>query len=276
MASLLAKIPTFTGETIFSNLQLHQQTDGRYEMSIKRNVCVTTFALTATAAALQAQAQEEIRPLSDWDYEEVYEQGGIRADNLMDAEVFGEDEEEIGSVENVLVTQDNKIAAIIAQVGGFWDIGDTHVLVPWDEVEIHEDGVRVPVTEENAEDYGLFASDEYITQNDLSRTQQVDDDVETGSGVWKLTDVLNDYATVGEGVGYGYVDNILFSREGEVQAIIVEPDNSYGAGPYGYPYYGYGYGWDPGQTSYYLQYGEDEVGEMDDFDYDRYDGLLDD
>ncbi|MGY2464012.1 PRC-barrel domain-containing protein [Vreelandella sulfidaeris] len=245
-------------------------------MSIKRNVCVTTLALTATAAALQAQAQEEIRPLSDWDYEEVYEQGGIRADNLMDAEVFGEDEEEIGSVENVLVTQDNKIAAIIAQVGGFWDIGDTHVLVPWDEVEIHEDGVRVPVTEENAEDYGLFASDEYITQNDLSRTQQVDDDVETGSGVWKLTDVLNDYATVGEGVGYGYVDNILFSREGEVQAIIVEPDNSYGAGPYGYPYYGYGYGWDPGQTSYYLQYGEDEVGEMDDFDYDRYDGLLDD
>ncbi|BBI64816.1 hypothetical protein HSBAA_61220 [Vreelandella sulfidaeris] len=151
-------------------------------MSIKRNVCVTTLALTATAAALQAQAQEEIRPLSDWDYEEVYEQGGIRADNLMDAEVFGEDEEEIGSVENVLVTQDNKIAAIIAQVGGFWDIGDTHVLVPWDEVEIHEDGVRVPVTEENAEDYGLFASDEYITQNDLSRTQQVDDDVETGSG----------------------------------------------------------------------------------------------
>ncbi|BBI64815.1 hypothetical protein HSBAA_61210 [Vreelandella sulfidaeris] len=88
--------------------------------------------------------------------------------------------------------------------------------------------------------------------------------------------MLNDYATVGEGVGYGYVDNILFSREGEVQAIIVEPDNSYGAGPYGYPYYGYGYGWDPGQTSYYLQYGEDEVGEMDDFDYDRYDGLLDD
>ncbi|WP_447044730.1 PRC-barrel domain-containing protein [Vreelandella sp. H-I2] len=245
-------------------------------MSIKRNVCVTTFALTATAAALQAQAQEEIRPLSDWDYEEVYEQGGIRADNLMDAEVFGENEEEIGSVENVLVTQDNKIAAIIAQVGGLWDIGDTHVLVPWDEVELHEDGVRVPVTEENAEDYGLFASGEYITQDDLSRTQQVDDDLETGSGVWKLTDLLNDYATVGEGVGYGYIDNILFSREGEVQAVIVESDNSYGTGPYGYPFYGYGYGWNPGQSSYYLQYGEDEIGEMEDFDYDRYDGLLDD
>lgn len=245
-------------------------------MSLKRNVCATTLALTATAAAVQAHAQEEIRPLSDWDYEEIYEQGGIRADNLMDAEVFGENEDEIGSVENVLVTEDNKIAAIIAQVGGFWDIGDTHVLVPWDEVELHEDGVRVPVTEENAEDYGLFASDEYITQADLSQTQQVDDDLETGIGVWKLTDVLDDYATVGEGVGYGYVDNILFSREGEVQAIIVEPDNSYGAGPYGYPYYGYGYGWNPGQASYYLQYSEDEVGEMEDFDYDRYDGLLDD
>lgn len=245
-------------------------------MTIKRNVFATTLALTATAAAVQAHAQEEIRPLSDWDYEEIYEQGGIRADHLMDAEVFGENEDEIGSVENVLVTQDNKIAAIIAQVGGFWDIGDTHVLVPWDEVEIHEDGVRVPVTEENAEDYGLFASDEYITQEDLSQTQQVDDDIETGIGVWKLTDLLNDYATVGEGVGYGYIDNMLFSREGEVQAVIVESDTGYGGGAYGYPFYGYGYGWNPDQTSYYLQYSEDEVGVMEDFDYDRYDGLLDD
>lgn len=246
-------------------------------MSIKRNVCVTTLAITATATAFQAQAQDEVvQPLSEWSYDEIYEKGGIKADSLMDAEVFGQDEEEIGSIENVLINKDNKIAAIIAQVGGFWDIGDTHVLVPWDEVEIHEDGVRVPVTEDNADDYGLFASDEYITQYDLDHTQQVEDDVEAGANVWKLSDLLDDYATVGEGIGYGYIDNILFSREGNVQAVIVESDSAYGAGAYAYPFYGYGYGWNPGYTAYYVQYGEDEVGNMESFDYDRYNGILDD
>ncbi|CAM3918344.1 PRC-barrel domain-containing protein [Vreelandella rituensis] len=244
-------------------------------MSIKRNVCVTTLAITATTAGFQAQAQEDlVRPLSDWNYEDIYEAGGIRADRLMDAEVFGDNQEEIGSVENVLITQDNKIAAIIAQVGGFWDIGDTHVLVPWEEVELHEDGVMIPVTEDNADEYGLFASDEYITKQELSQTQQVEDDLETGPGIWKLTDLLDDYATVGEAIGYGYIDNMLFSREGEVQAVIVEPDSDYGAGTYAYPFYGYGYGWAPGYPAYSLQYDADEVGEMESFDYERYEDLL--
>ncbi|WP_227842429.1 PRC-barrel domain-containing protein [Vreelandella zhuhanensis] len=244
-------------------------------MPIKRNVCVTMLAITATAVGLQAQAQEElIRPLSDWNYEDIYESGGIRADRLMDAEVFGDNEKEIGSVENVLITRDNKIAAIIAQVGGLWDIGDTHVLVPWEEVELHDDGVMIPVTEDNADEYGLFASDEYITEQELSQTQQVEDDLDAGPGIWKLTDLLDDYATVGEATGYGYIDNMLFSRDGEVQAVIVESDTDYGAGTYAYPFYGYGYGWAPGYPAYSLQYDEDEVGEIEPFDYERYEGLL--
>ncbi|MWJ29074.1 PRC-barrel domain containing protein [Halomonas sp. ZH2S] len=233
------------------------------------------LAITATAVGLQAQAQEElIRPLSDWNYEDIYESGGIRADRLMDAEVFGDNEKEIGSVENVLITRDNKIAAIIAQVGGLWDIGDTHVLVPWEEVELHDDGVMIPVTEDNADEYGLFASDEYITEQELSQTQQVEDDLDAGPGIWKLTDLLDDYATVGEATGYGYIDNMLFSRDGEVQAVIVESDTDYGAGTYAYPFYGYGYGWAPGYPAYSLQYDEDEVGEIEPFDYERYEGLL--
>jgi len=47
-----------------------------------------------------------------------------------------------------------------------WDIGDTHVLVPWNEVEVNEDGVSIPVHEDNAENYGLF--DEYVTKKDLT------------------------------------------------------------------------------------------------------------
>ncbi|MGY2462062.1 PRC-barrel domain-containing protein [Vreelandella sulfidaeris] len=241
-------------------------------MLIKRNIYVTTLAIATTTVGLQAHAQDkEITPLSDWNYEDIYEAGGIRADKLMDAEVFGDNEEEIGSVENVLLTQDNNIAAIIAQVGGLWDIGDTHVLVPWENIELHEGGVKLPVTEDNVDEYGLFASDEYITEQSLSQTQQVDDDIGTGSDIWKLTDVLDDYASVGEGVGYGYIDNILFSRNGEIQGVVVDTDSR---GPYAFPFYGYGHGWAPSYATYSLQYDEDEIGEMQPFDYERYESLL--
>lgn len=250
-------------------------------MSIKRNVFLTALAVTAITSAVQIQAQQTqahekvIKPLSGWSNEEIYEKGGIRADSLMDAEVFGENEDAIGSIENVLITEDNKITAIIAQVGGLWDIGDTHVLVPWEEAEIHEDGVMVPVTEDNVDDYGLFASNEYITQQDLSQPQRVEEGIDAGIGVWKLTSLLDDYATVGEGIGYGYINNILFSSEGEIQAVIVETGAGFGSGTYAYPFYGDGYGWNPGDTAYTLQYDKEEVGDMESFDYNRYNGLLD-
>ncbi|MCG7599315.1 PRC-barrel domain-containing protein [Halomonas sp. McH1-25] len=244
-------------------------------MSMKRNVSVIAMAVASVTAMSQAQAQtNENASLEDWSYDTIYQQGGIRADNLMDTEVFGPEGEEIGSVENVLITEDNKIGAIIAQVGGFWDIGDTHVLVPWEDVELTDDGVQIPVTEDNADDYGLFDSD-WITKQDLSATQQVDDDVATGSRVWKLSELLDDYASIGQGVGYGYVDNVLFSRNGEIQTVVIEADEAYGGDAYAYPFAGYGNGWQPGYTTYSLPYGEDEVGNLEPFDYDEYDGLWD-
>lgn len=258
-------------------------------MHFQRNSSLIALAVAAAMGASQAQAQNDgnqsqgdaaqgqnnqIRAISDWNYDDLYQQGGLTADNLMDAEVFSDSGEEIGSVENVLINQNNQIAAVIAQVGGFWDIGDTHVLVPWKEVQVTQDGVQVPLNEDNVDEYGLFDS-ELITKQDLDWTQPVDDDLNTGNRIWKLSELLNDYASVGEGIGYGYVDNVLFSQKGQIQSVVIESDSSFGGGPYAYPFYGYDYGWAPGYPTYSLPYGEDEIGDMEVFDYEQYDGLWD-
>lgn len=168
----------------------------------------------------------------------------MTARSLMDIEVFGPDSEEIGSVENILLNEKNEIVAIIAQVGGFWDIGDTHVLVPWEEVEVNEDGVSIPITEDNADNYGLF-NEGYVTKQDLSYATEVDDDATTGSRLWKLSYLMDDYASVGESDGYGYVDNVLFTKDGEIHAIVIEADSAYGGETYAYPFKGFDAGWDP-------------------------------
>ncbi|CAM4239063.1 PRC-barrel domain-containing protein [Vreelandella rituensis] len=246
-------------------------------MRISQSASVLAFAIASATVATQTQAEEyngDVAAISEWNYDTLYDEGGMTAESLMDTEVFGIEDEEIGSVENVLLNDQNEIVAIIAQVGGFWDIGDTHVLVPWEEVNVHEEGVSIPIHEDNADEYGVFDED-YITKGDLSYISQVDDDATTGSRIWKLTDLLDDYASVGEGNGYGYIDNVLFSTEGKIQAVVIEADSTYGGEAYAYPFHGYDAGWDPSYSTYVLPYDEADLDNVSPFDYDEYDGIWD-
>lgn len=246
-------------------------------MKVSQSASILALAIASVPVMAHAQAEANsgnVTAISEWNYDTIYQEGGMTAESLMDAGVYGADYEEIGSVENVLLNDKNEIVAIIAQVGGLWDIGDTHVLVPWEEVDVNEEGVAIPVHEDNADKYGVFDED-YVTKTDLSYISQVDDDATTGSRLWKLSDLLDDYASVGDGNGYGYVDNVLFTEDGKVQAVIIEADTAYGGETYAYPFGGFHTGWDPSYSAYTLPYDEADLDNVSAFDYDEYDGLWD-
>lgn len=244
------------------------------------HLAAAPIALMAFAGVALGQANVAtdpgVRVLGEWNYQPLYAEG-LRASDLLDADVFGREgddaNEEIGSVENVLIDQNDQIVAIIAQVGGFWDIGDTHVVVPWDQVALFADGVHVPVNEENVEDYGLYGENSYITESLAQRTQVVDDDAVTGPQIWKLTDLIDDYAVLPDMTGYGYVEDAVFNRTGSLQAVVIEPDARFGSGPYATPFYGAD--WEPGRDYYSTGLGADELAELDSFDYDAITGPWD-
>jgi sporulation protein YlmC with PRC-barrel domain len=200
---------------------------------------------------------------------------GFRGESLLDADVIGTTGDDIGDVENVLIGPDDRIVAIIAEVGGFWDIGDTHVAVPWSEVQLTGEGVRVPVTEENIENYSVFRNEEYFTLRKAGAIGVVDDDLDTGSRVWKLSELVDDYAVLRTGASYGYVDDVVFSQDGRLEAVVVTPDARYGyAGRYAHPFYGFGVGWAPRYQYYQLPYDRADVAEVAEFDGDRMEGPL--
>lgn len=233
-------------------------------------------AAVTAAVALPVHAEQqnhEIPPLSEWSYDTLYSNGGLQADDLMDAEVFGESGEEIGSVENLLINDNDQLEAIIAQVGGFWDIGDTHVLIPWSEVNLTDDGLGVPVNEDNVGDYDLFDND-IVSSLALSNTQTVDDDVEAGYNVWKASELLDDYVSLSDGSGYGYLSDILFTVDGDIQAILVDATSEYGGDTYAYPFYGYDYEWSPTDSAYVLDYDAADLDVMEPFDDDRFEDRL--
>lgn len=232
---------------------------------------------TAQPSTSASQDESRVRAVDEWSYQPLYEQGGFSADSMLGAKLFSPQGNEIGNMVNVVLDQENQIVTIIAEVGGVWDSGDRHVAIPWDEVELSEGNIKVPVRQDNVEEYDLLTDvmidEAYIHKQEMERVSRVEEDVSTGPQTWKITDILDDYASLKEGTGYGYITDALFSSEGIMQAIIINPANvdSGKGGPRAYPFYGYRDGWRPGDSHYRLPYAQKDVEQLPVFDYEQYD-----
>lgn len=229
---------------------------------------------TAADASENSDGSLTLIALPEW-HPVIERDNAVSVDEILDFDVYGPTGEEIGEIENVLFGLDGEVNSVIAEVGGVWDIGDTHVNVPWSDVDIDTAAERVviPVTQETVEDYTLF-TDEIITAG-VSETaiSEVSGDgagvVATGPRVWQARELISDYVRVRDGdgyVNYGYVDDIVI-QEDKISAVVVRTDVTWGTpGAYAYPYYGYSSGWRPGSAYYDLPYQRNEVGELDPFD----------
>lgn len=280
-------------------------------MKFSRCILLVAFGLALYAIGVQAQAgQAGITPstsgggavtqLSEWSYAPIYGAQRIRAKHLLNIEVFGAEGEAIGNVEDVIISH-GAIAAIIAEVGGFWDIGGVHIAVPWAQVTVVADGLAVPVREDNVEQYALSHETSYLNPDYLQAVQKADAARAQGAAVdaqcaragvaeaeardkslpaarctWRLTALIDDYVTLEGGADYGLLEDVFFSKNGKIQAIVVEwAASAYGYGAYAFPFDGYAAGrnWNPHDRTYVLPYSLDQVSALEPFHYDRLNGV---
>ncbi|WP_300012477.1 PRC-barrel domain-containing protein [uncultured Roseobacter sp.] len=70
-----------------------------------------------------------------------------------EAEGVGPDWNDIGEIEDVILDRDGQMIGIVAEVGGFLDIGDKHVFVPVDDIRLTpvDDKTYVIVTRKTEE-----------------------------------------------------------------------------------------------------------------------------
>lgn len=218
----------------------------------------------------QKQGEPPVILISDWNYDSIYSEGWSGRQLMDTATVYGPDGDDIGSVENLIVGGDGRLLGIIAQVGGFLDIGDTHVFVPWDQVELSDDleRVSIPVTDETVEEYSTWA-DGYLRKADTGTRQVVRSDLATGPRAWKATELLGDDAFLTNNMGYGKINDLIFTSDGKLHAVVVNAFAGHRGGYRAFPFYGYGYGWEPGYPAYYLGYSQDDVARIPEFDYEK-------
>lgn len=210
----------------------------------------TPVAAEGTAPGARVQQEQRI-DVARWDQAHLYE--GFSASDLLDTEVRGPAGEQIGEVEDLIVDADGQVQAVVVEVGGFLDVGDTHVAVPWQDVVASPglDYVSVPLDQERYEGFHFF---------DESRPV-------AGAGLWRVTELIYDYVDLPDASRYGRVTDLVFDREGEVQAVLIERSQRYGRplGPYVAPYYAQ----EPGRRTYRVPNRRAQIERLGPFDFDR-------
>lgn len=256
-----------------TNLYTVYDADGDLIVSEAEYDVVGTFWTTnvaATEAGSTNTLDAEVISLNDWTYDDLYASGFSAEDFIDEMEVYDVTGEEIGEVEDIIIGPDGRIAALVAEVGGLWDIGDTHVSIPYELVEVSAtgDGIIVPVTEDTVGDYS-FDRRFFATETAATEVISGVDDAEVLRG-WRATELIGDYARIRDNDvygDYGYISDLIL-RDGQVAAVVVQPDAGYDAGYRAYPYSTTG--WDAGSPNYDMPYNSDEVNEVEVFDYERF------
>ncbi|MEZ5815769.1 MAG: PRC-barrel domain-containing protein [Hyphomicrobiaceae bacterium] len=224
------------------------------------------------SANQQAQSKQPAPSLNNWSYDRLYENGWSARGLYRNTTVLGPYGDDIGSVENLIFSDQGKLLGVIAEIGGFIDIGDTHVFIPWDEVKISADfgRITVPVTENMADRYTFERSN--LWRAYTNQITAVGSNVRTGPKIWKLSDILDDYTYLTDRSGYGYIHDLIVSPEGNVEAVVVSSDATFGGGYRAFPWRGYGWGY---ESPYYdLGYDRNQVSRVQLLDYDRIAGSL--
>jgi sporulation protein YlmC with PRC-barrel domain len=72
-------------------------------------------------------------------------QGGLRASKVIGSAVYNDQNEKVGSVDDLIMKDDNRIVMAIVSVGGFLGIGNKLVAVPYDQlhVEMTKDATKI-------------------------------------------------------------------------------------------------------------------------------------
>jgi sporulation protein YlmC with PRC-barrel domain len=66
-------------------------------------------------------------------------EGGWRASKLIGAAVYNEQDQKVGSVDDLILTQQDKVVIAVVSVGGFLGVGGKLVAVPYNELRFGKD-----------------------------------------------------------------------------------------------------------------------------------------
>jgi sporulation protein YlmC with PRC-barrel domain len=210
---------------------------------MKRNLVFFILATTVgsliavpTGAQLPTTPRQQVVPLSAND---LYR--GWLASRVLGKGVISKTGLGLGTLRNIMIGDDGWIQALIIDddsTGG----AEFVFRVPWRNVHssLLPDRVVVDVSSRRQSEFDIFPDDEKKAEM---------------SQEFAVSAVINDYARLQTGRGYGYVRDVVFTPEGRMRAVLVTRSARLGGGTvaFGFPA-SPAERWDPGTSYYGLPY----------------------
>jgi hypothetical protein len=107
----------------------------------RRRLAGATLSIAALAgSAVGSVARAQAVQLAVLDITMVAQ--GFQISKLLKTRVDNDKDEKIGTLDDLILTKDHKLIAIL-QVGGFLGVGGYLVAVPYDSLKISEDGRKI-------------------------------------------------------------------------------------------------------------------------------------
>ena len=215
----------------------------------------TAQATQPAAGATPATTQQEVEGFMSFNATDQ-----IRASTLMGQEIFGAENESIGEVSDLVVQPDGDTRAALIDVGGFLGIGEKQVAIPFDQIQMQQDGneprLTVAMTREQLEQAPAYEAPEEqqaaqgtapAAGQQTAATQPADPAQPPAAGQpaaqqtaqEQLTPATQDMSAenlMGQAVysstdeNLGQVDDVVFSQQGEIQAVVIDVGGFLGIG----------------------------------------------
>lgn len=130
---------------------------------------VPAFMFAATAVNANEHTTETATTTMEATYLTSQPEGTFHADSLMGNDVKSsvEDDEDIGTISDLIINEDGQIQAVVVGVGGFLGMGEKDIAIEWDSLELtkdHDD--EEYVIRVNASQDALEEAEEYERDND--------------------------------------------------------------------------------------------------------------
>lgn len=147
--------------------QLQQQTAAEQNTGQSGQTKTTTVQDTAQQDQnQQTAANQQAGNVPDRNAMKPVDMGAMRAEDLQGKRVYGANNEDIGEISDVLVTQDGKLDAFVVDVGGFLGMGEKEVAIGTQNIDFMQDNdgnivVFTPFTQAQLEKSPQYSQEAY-------------------------------------------------------------------------------------------------------------------
>jgi sporulation protein YlmC with PRC-barrel domain len=107
-------------------------------------------ALVAGGIATQALAQGAPQTVALMKVDPATVATGFRASKIVGAKVVNEGNESVGTVDDLIVTTNEKVPYAVLSVGGFLGLGSKYIVVPFSSLQIKDKQIVLPGASKDA------------------------------------------------------------------------------------------------------------------------------